>query len=151
MCLLLGRMLFTLQSVFEVNHLTNMRRRGTQCIPCCCAGNILYIKLNVCLFVPYINSHFWTNLNQTLHTSPPWSGRDRRVCMVRKCLTFSTFLAVFVASEYRILGTKWLAARVIRDSVISVILAGVWHHGNDVVADDNFAFLLQVSCTMGNS
>jgi hypothetical protein len=45
--------------------------------------------------------------------------------MVRKCLIFSTFLAAAVGSEYRILGTKWLQARVIRDSVISVILAGV--------------------------
>jgi len=86
---------------------------------------ILYIKLNVCLFVPYTNSHFWTNLNQTLHISPPWSGRDCRVCMVRKCLTVSTFLTFFIGSECRILGTKWLPAQVIRDSVISVILAAV--------------------------
>jgi len=45
--------------------------------------------------------------------------------MVRKCLTFSTFSTFFVGSECRILGTKWLPAQVIRDSVISVILAGV--------------------------
>jgi len=139
----------------------------------------------VCLFVPYTNSHFRNNRNQTLHTSPPWSGRDSRVCMVRKCLTFSTFLTFFVGKECRILGTKWLPAQVIRDSVISVILAGVsvtsrkwrcsrrqfrvlqessstalypwfllvlmWRHGNDVVADDSFAFLLEVSCTMGKA
>jgi len=88
---------------------------------------LIYITecLFVCLFVPYTNSHFWTNLNQTLHTSPPWSGRDRRVCMVQKCLTFSTFLTFSVGSECRILGTKWLLARVICDSVISVILAAV--------------------------
>jgi hypothetical protein len=82
-------------------------------------------SLFVCLFAPYTNSHFWTDLNQTLHISPPWSGRDRRVCMVRKCLNFSTILTLFVGSGCRILGTKWLLARVIRDSVISVILAGV--------------------------
>jgi hypothetical protein len=81
--------------------------------------------LFVCLFVPYTNSHFWTYLNQTLHTYPPWSGRDCRVCMVWKCLTFSTFLTFFVGSGCRILSTKWLPARVIHDSVISVILAGV--------------------------
>jgi hypothetical protein len=49
------------------------------------SSNILYIKLKVCsfvcLFVPYTNPHFWTNLNHTLHTSPPWSGRDPRICM----------------------------------------------------------------------
>jgi hypothetical protein len=89
--------------------------------------NLIYNaeSMFVCLFVPYTNSHFQTNLNQTLHTTPPWSGRDRRVCMVRKCLTFSTFLTFSVGSGCRILGTKWLPARVIRDSVISVILAGV--------------------------
>jgi len=58
-------------------------------------GLILYIKRNVCLFVPYTNPHFWTDRNQTLHTSPPWSGRDRRVCMGPKFLTSSTFWALF--------------------------------------------------------
>jgi hypothetical protein len=43
--------------------------------------HILYIKMNVCMFVPYTNPHFWTDRNQTLHTSSPWSGRDRRACM----------------------------------------------------------------------
>jgi len=37
----------------------------------------------------------------------------------------STFLTVFIGGECRILGTKCLPARVIRDRVISVILAGV--------------------------
>jgi len=145
--------------------------------------NLIY--KTVCLFAPYTNPHFWADLNQTLHTSPPWSGRIRRVCMVRKCLTFSTFLNFFVGSESRILGTKWLPAQVIHDSVISVNLAAVsvtsrkwrcsrrqfrvlqessatalypwfllvlvWRHGNDVVAVDSFAFLLEVSCTMGNA
>ena len=60
---------------------------------------ILYIKMNVCMYicmyVLYTNSHFWTDLNQTLHTSPPWSGRDTRVCMSPKFLTSSTFWAPF--------------------------------------------------------
>jgi len=78
------------------------------------------------LFVLYTNPHFWTNLNQTLHISPPSPGRDRRECMVQKCLTFSTFLTFFVWSEYWILSTTWLpGARPFRHSVISVILAGV--------------------------
>jgi len=59
-----------------------------------------------CLFVPYKNSHFWTNLNQILHTSLPWSGRDRRVCMVRKCLTFLPFLTFFVGSCQPIMGNQ---------------------------------------------
>jgi len=145
----------------------------------------LIYKAECFLFVPHTNSHFWTDLNQTLHTSPPWSGRDRRVWMVRKYLTFSIFFTIFVGSECRILSTKWLPAQGIRDSVISAILAAVsvtsrkwrcsrrqfpvlqessattlypwfllvlvWRHENDVVADDSFAFLLEVSCTMGNA
>jgi hypothetical protein len=39
--------------------------------------------------------------------------------MVRKRLTF------FIVSECQMLGTKWLPAQVIRDSVISMILAAV--------------------------
>jgi hypothetical protein len=35
------------------------------------------------------------------------------------------FLNFFFGSGYRMIGTKWLPARVIRDSVISVILVGV--------------------------
>jgi hypothetical protein len=42
-----------------------------------------------------------------------------------KMFTFSTFLTFFVRSTGRILDTKWLPAQVIRDSVISVILAAV--------------------------
>jgi len=55
---------------------------------------ILNIKLRwvflfvfVCLFVRYTNPHFWTDLNQTLHTSPPWSGEGHRVCMDPQYLT----------------------------------------------------------------
>jgi hypothetical protein len=159
-------------------------------------------------FVPYTNPHFWTNLNQTLHTSPPSSGRDRRVCMVQKCLTFSTLFdlrmervqnpghnMVAGARPFRhsvicviLKGVSVTSRcsrrhllRVIRDSFKSVILAGVslhgndvvaddtcpelsatalylwflqvlvWRHGSDVVAGDICAFLLEVSCTMGNA
>jgi hypothetical protein len=105
------------------------------------------------MYVPYTNSHFWTDLNQTLHTSPPWSGRDRRVCMGPKFLTSSLFGPFFFRGHYRIIGTRWLPARpfsaipfypwfqlvfawrrrhyvvagggVIRGSLLSVILAGV--------------------------
>jgi len=68
------------------------------------AQYILYIKMNVCFFAclfvcmygTYTNSHFWTNLNQTFHTSPPWSGRDHRVCMDPKFLTSLTFWVIFL-------------------------------------------------------
>jgi hypothetical protein len=54
----------------------------------------LYIKMNVwffvCLLVPYTNPHFWTDRNQTLHICPPWSRRDRRVCMVTQYFNFPT-------------------------------------------------------------
>jgi len=65
---------------------------------------ILYIKMKwffvrFCLFVSMYgtctNSHFWTDLNHTLHMPPPWSGRDRRVWLGPKFLTFSTFWALF--------------------------------------------------------
>ena len=108
----------------------------------------------VCLYVwnVYTNSHFWTNLNQTMHSSSPWSGRDRRVCMDPKFATSSTFWPLFLWGHCRIMGTRWLPARpfsaiplypwfqlvfawrhrhdvadsgVIRSSLISVILAGV--------------------------
>jgi hypothetical protein len=35
----------------------------------------------LCFFLTCTDWYFWTNLNQTLHTSPSWSGRDRTVCM----------------------------------------------------------------------
>jgi hypothetical protein len=63
-----------------------------------------------CLFVPYTNPHFWTNRNQTLTTSPPWSGRDRRVCTGPQYLTFPTFSAYFVGSGRRTMLSRWLPA-----------------------------------------
>jgi hypothetical protein len=72
--------------------------------------NILYIKMNFCLFVPYTNPHFWTDRNQTLHTSPPWSGRDRRVCMGPQYFTFPTFSTYFVGSGCQFVHSRWLPA-----------------------------------------
>jgi len=92
---------------------------------------------------------------------------------------FSTFLTFFVGSECRILGTTWLPAQdtsatalypwFLRVLVWRHVLADdtcpessatalypwflqvlVWRRGNDVVAGDTCAFLLEVSCTMGN-
>ena len=147
--------------------------------------SVLYIKLNVCLFVCTSTLYKFTFLNRSQPNFAHISPLARRVCMVWKCLTFSTFLTFFVGSECWILGTKWLPAQFIRDSVISVILAAVsvssrkwrcirrqfrvlqassatalypwfllvlvWRHVNDVVADNSFAFLLEVSCTKGNA
>jgi hypothetical protein len=107
----------------------------------------------VCLYLPYANSHFSTDVNQTLHTSPSWSGRDRRIFMDPKFSTSSTFGPFSFGGHCRIMGTRWLSARpffaiplypwfqlvfawchwhevvanglVIRGSLISVILAGV--------------------------
>ena len=82
--------------------------------------------MNVCLYGTYTNSHFWTDLNQTLHTSPPWSGRDRRVCVDPKSLTSSTFLVLFLWKPLQNHGHKMAAvATVFRDTLISVIPAGV--------------------------
>jgi hypothetical protein len=74
--------------------------------------NLIYKDecLFVCLFVPYTNPHFWTDLNQTLHTSPPWSGRYRRVCMGPQYLNFPTFSAYFVWNGWRFTRSLWLPA-----------------------------------------
>jgi len=64
----------------------------------------------VCMFVPYTNPHFWTDRNQTLHTSPPWSVRDRRVCMGPQYFTFPTFSTYFVGSWCRLVRSRWLPA-----------------------------------------
>ena len=117
----------------------------------------LHIKLKVCLFVcldvPYTNSHFWTDLNQTLHTSPPWFGRDSWVCMSPQYFTFSTLSTSSVGSECRILGRRWLPAKESSATALYPWLRHVlvWRHGHDVVADDTCAFLLEVSCTVGNA
>jgi hypothetical protein len=65
---------------------------------------------DVCLFVPYTNPHFWTDRNQTLHTSPPWSGRDRRVCMGPQYFTLPTFSAYFVVGSCQFIYSRWLRA-----------------------------------------
>jgi hypothetical protein len=70
----------------------------------------LFVCMYVCLFVPYTNPHFWTDRNQTLHTYPPWSGRDRRVCMGPQYFTFPTFSTYFVGSGCRFVRSRWLPA-----------------------------------------
>ena len=98
----------------------------------------MFVCLFVCLFVPYTNSHFWTDMSQTLQTSPPSSGRDRKVCMVRKCLTFFYFFYLLLRERVQNPVHKMVAGvRHFRGSVISVILAGVtWRHWNDILEDD---------------
>ena len=75
---------------------------------CDISTEILCIKMNVSLFVPYTNPHFWTDRNQTLHTSPPWSGRDRRVCMGPQYVTFPIFTTYFVGSVCWFVRSRWL-------------------------------------------
>jgi hypothetical protein len=102
---------------------------------------ILYIKLKVCLFVPYTNSHFRNNRNQTLHTSLPWSGRDRRVCMVRKCLTFSTFFTFFVGKSAESSARNGCRGKSSATALYPwSLLVLVWRHRNEAVADNSFAF-----------
>ena len=97
----------------------------------------MFVCMYVCMYVPYTNSHFWTDLNQTLHTAPPWSGRDRRVCMGPKFLTSSTFGPFFFRDHCKIMGTRWLPARPF--SAIPFYpwfqLVFAWRHRHYVVAD----------------
>jgi len=91
----------------------------------------------VCMYGTYTNSHFWTDLNQTLHTSPPWSRGGRRVCMDQKFSTSSNFWALFLWGPLQNHGHKMAAgATVFRDTLIpwfQLVLA--WRHRHDVVAD----------------
>jgi len=97
----------------------------------------LFVCLFVCMYGTYTNSHFWTDLNQTLHTSPHWSGRDRRICMDPKFLTSSTFWVLFFGGHCRIMDTRWLPARPF--SAITLYpwfqLVFAWRHRHYVVAD----------------
>jgi hypothetical protein len=98
----------------------------------------MFACLLVCMYGSCTNSHFWTDLNQTLHTSPPWSARDRRVGMYPKFLTSSTFSALFLEGGHcRIMGTRWLPSPPF--SAISLYpwfqLVFAWRHRHDVVAD----------------
>jgi len=109
--------------------------------------------LFVCMYGTYTNSRSWSDLNQTWHTSPPWSGRDRGYVWTRNSLPLRPFGPFFFGGHCRIMGTRWLPARpfsakplypwfqlvfswrqrhyvvadggVIRGSLISVILVGV--------------------------
>jgi hypothetical protein len=86
----------------------------------------MFVDLFVCLYGTYTNLHFWTHLNQTLHTSPLWSGRDRRVSMNPKFLTSSIFWVLSLWGPLQKHGHKMTAgAAVFRDDLISVIPAGV--------------------------
>ena len=82
---------------------------------------ILYIKMNVSLYGTYKNPHFCTDLNQTLHTSPPWSGVGCKVCMDSKYFNYPAFFAYFVDSECRFVRGRWLPAPVPSYCVISVM------------------------------
>jgi len=76
---------------------------------------ILYIKMNVCLYVCMFVCSLYksTFLNRSepnfAHVSP-WSGRDRGVCMGPQYFTFPTFSAYFVGSGWRFTCRRWLKA-----------------------------------------
>jgi hypothetical protein len=105
------------------------------------------------MYVPYTNSHFWTDLNQTLHISPPWSEETVGYVWARNSWPLRPLGPLFFRGHCRIMGTRWLPTRpfsaiplypwfqlvfawrhrhyvaagggVIRGSLISVILAAV--------------------------
>jgi hypothetical protein len=117
--------------------------------------SIFYIKLKVCLFVSlyliqiYISEPVWTKLCTHL---PPWSGRDRKVCMVQKCLTFSTFWPSLSGASAESSARNGCRRESCATALYPrFLLVLVWLHGNYVLADDSFAFLREVSCTMGNA
>jgi hypothetical protein len=119
---------------------------------------VFRLFLFVCLFVPYTNPHFWTNLNQTLHTSPQWPGGGRRVCMDPQYWTPFDLFNLFcqkpvqnpghkLAAGPRVIATAlypWCSRRHLRQE------SSATAYIRDV-ADDTFAFVLEVSCTVDNA
>ena len=91
-----------------------------------CLFLCLFVCMYVCMYGTYTNSHFWTDLNQTLHTSLLWSGRYRRVCMDSNSRPLRPFGPFFFGRPLQNHGHKTAAgATVFRDTLISVIPAGV--------------------------
>jgi hypothetical protein len=80
---------------------------------------ILCIKIKwffapfVCFFAPYTNPHFWADLNQNLHTSPPSSGVGRRVYMDPQYLTRFDVFVIFCQEPIQNTGHKPASPRVI--------------------------------------
>jgi hypothetical protein len=102
-----------------------------------CLFVCLYVRMYVCMYGTYTNLHFWTHLNQTLHTPPPWSGRDRRVRIDPKFSTSSTFWVLLGGGHCRVIGTRWLPARPFSAIPLypSFQLVFAWCHRHYVVAD----------------
>jgi len=96
--------------------------------------NMKWFFVRFCLFVPYTNPHFWSDLNRTSHTSPPSSGGGRRVCFDPQYSTFPTFSVSFLASWCCILRRRWLPAPGSSPRPLYPWFrnACVWRHGRDV-------------------
>jgi hypothetical protein len=124
---------------------------------------ILYIQMKwlfvrfclfVCLFVPYTNPHFRSDLNRPLHTSPPSSGGGRRVCMDPQYLTLFDLFGLFcqepvqnpghnIAAGTTVNATAlypWSSRRHLREES-SVTVLYPWYSRRQLR-------ILQVPCTM---
>jgi len=86
----------------------------------------MFLCLYVCMYGTYTNSHFSTDLNQTLHTSPPWSGGGRRYVWTRNSWPLRPFGPFLGGGSLQNHGHKMAAgATVFCDTLISMIPAGV--------------------------
>jgi len=90
--------------------------------------------LFVCFYLIQ-NPHFWTNLNQTLHTLPLRLEETVGYVWSENVWPFSTFLTLFIGSDCRILGTTWLPAQDTFATALYPWFVRVlaWRH---IVADD---------------
>jgi hypothetical protein len=72
---------------------------------------ILYIKMNVCMFVCTLYKSTFLNRSESnfAHFFPRF-GRDRRIWMGSQYFTFSTFLTYFAVSGCRCVRSRWLPA-----------------------------------------
>jgi hypothetical protein len=100
------------------------------------------VCLIVCLYIymygTYINPHFWTDLNQTLHTSPHWSEKDRRVCMGPKLYYLFDILGPYSLGAT---AEPWAQDGCRRNRFPAIPLypwfqlAFAWRHRHNIVAD----------------
>jgi len=102
-----------------------------------CLFVCLFVCMYVCMYGTCTNPHFWTDLNQTLHTSPPWSGRDLGYVWTQNSWPLRPFGPFFFGGHCRIMGTRWLLARPFSAIILYpwFQLVFVWHHRHYVVAD----------------
>jgi hypothetical protein len=103
--------------------------------------------MNVCLYVPYTNSHFWTDLNQTLHISPLGLEETVGYIWARNSWPLRHFGPFFFRVYCRIMGTRWLPERPFSAIPLYPLfqLVFAWRHRHYVVAGGGLVLCCLIS------